>query len=263
MKRLILSLLRQIHVLFRRRALPNRIAIYGHELGPDSREHFKECIAHLISLGYKTVNPRQYAAQEGPKKRLFISFDDNFRDWHDTLEMFDELGATCTFYVTSGVFANRSTIAEQRAFMERIRQPVDRETLTVGQLRDIAKRGHTIGCHTHTHPLLPDLPRDKWDREIAHSKDVLERLIGAEILDFSFPFGMRRDFSHELEAYCGALGFETIATGISGQLYQKSCKPLRIHRTGWKSYISLAENIKNLHLDARIYGALFGRSVIG
>ena len=97
MKRLILSLLRQIHVLFRRRALPDRIAIYGHELGPDSREHFKECIAHLISLGYKTVNPRQYAAQEGPKKRLFISFDDNFRDWHDTLEMFDELGATAPF----------------------------------------------------------------------------------------------------------------------------------------------------------------------
>ncbi len=263
MKQQILKTFRGVHAVFRRRQLPNRIAIYGHELPPEQRQHFAACISHLVSMGYVSVNPREYAAVEGPSKRLFVSFDDNFADWYDSLALFDRLGISCTFYVTSGVFFDRSTRAEQKAFMNQICQPDEKPTLSVTQLKKIVARGHTIGCHTHTHPVLSQLSSERWDREIAHSKRVLERLIDQKIVDFSFPFGMRRDFSSTLSAYCQGLGFQTIATGISGQLYQHSIDPMFVHRTGWKSHLPIAENIKNLQLDARIYGKLFGRSVIG
>jgi len=220
-KQMLLNILRQVHIIFRRSALPERVAIYYHELRPEQLDHFKQGIARLLDEGYEVVNAQQYVADNGPEKRLFISFDDNFRDWHSALGVMDELGVHCTFYVTSGVFADRSTIAEQKTFTNRIQQSDNHETLTVGQLREIADRGHTIGCHTHTHPLLSEMPEERWDREIAHSKDVLERLIDAEVNDFAFPFGMRRDFTSKLETYCLGLGFKTIATGISGQHYHQ------------------------------------------
>ena len=262
-KRLLLNLLRYIHLVCRKSELPDHIAVYFHELEPNQFDGFREGISYLVSRGYTSCAPSEYLASSGPQKRLFISFDDNFKDWHNALDMMDELGVKATFYVTSGVFHDRSTLEEQQTFMERINQPDVKQTLTVQELREISDRGHNIGCHTHTHPVLSQLPEENWEREIAHSKEVLERLINHEVTDFSFPFGMRRDFSPALEDYCRKIGFKSVATGISGQLYTQHPHPFQLHRTGWKFELPLAENIKNLKIDGRLYGTLFGRSVIG
>jgi len=263
MKHILLNILRQLHMLFRKKALPDRIAIYFHELPESYHKKFFDGVKALLDMGYVTVDAQTYVSEDGPSKRLFISFDDNFEDWHKSLDMMDKLGITSTFYVNSGVFQDRSSQAERTEFMRTIKQPEDKNTLTVEQLREIVARGHTIGCHTHRHPHLASLPQEYWDREISHSREVLERLIDKKVTDFSFPFGMRRDFSKELQAYCVSLGFKTIATGISGQLYTKWHNPFELHRTGWKFDLSLQENLKNLTVDGRLYGLIFGRSVIG
>jgi len=263
MKHFLLNALRQLHLIFRKRELPDRVAIYFHELPENYHQKFFQGVKALLDMGYETVDAQTYVGGSGPKKKLFISFDDNFEDWYQSLDMMDELGITSTFYVNSGVFRDRSSQVERVEFMRTIKQPEDKNTLTVDQLREMAARGHTIGCHTHRHPHLASLPEENWDREISHSREVLERLIDGEVTDFSFPFGMRRDFSKDLQTYCIGLGFKTIATGISGQLYTKEHNPFELHRTGWKFDLSLQENLKNLMVDGRIYGNLFGRSVIG
>ena len=262
-KKLLLGGIRAVHSVLRHRELPTRIAIYYHELEKRDRDRFREGLEYLVSQGYVSVDAAGYISEEGPARRLFISFDDNFCDWHEVLDLLDQLDLKATFYVNSGVFHDRSTLAEQRDFMRRISQPEDKRTLTVEELRNISARGHTIGCHTHTHPVLSILPREKWNREIEHSKKVLERLTGKPVLDFSFPYGMRRDFSRKLETYCEGLGFRSIATGISGQLYTEKPNPFQLHRTGWKFELPLSENLKNLSIDGRLYALLFGRSVIG
>jgi len=263
MKQFILSALRQLHMVFRKRELPDRVAIYFHELPGSYHEQFFAGVKALLDMGYVTVDAQTYVGDDGPDKRLFISFDDNFEDWYQSLDMMDKLGITSTFYVNSGVFRDRSSQAERTEFMRTIKQPEDKHTLTVEQLREIVARGHTVGCHTHRHPHLASLPQENWDREISYSRKVLERLIDQKVTDFSFPFGMRRDFSKELQAYCIGLGFKTIATGISGQLYTKKHDPFELHRTGWKFELSLNENLKNLTIDGRLYGSIFGRSVVG
>lgn len=263
MKKIILKLIRQAHLMFRKKELPDRIAIYFHELPENVHEKFFDGVKALLDMGYVTVDAQTYIGDDGPPKRLFISFDDNFQDWYKSLDMMDKLGITSTFYVNSGVFRDRSSQEERNEFMRIIMQPEDKNTLTVKELREIVARGHTIGCHTHRHPHLASLPKEYWDREISHSREVLERLINKKVTDFSFPFGMRRDFSKELQAYCIGLGFKTISTGISGQLYKPEHDPFELHRTGWKFDISLQENIKNLTIDGRLYGSLFGRSVTG
>jgi peptidoglycan/xylan/chitin deacetylase (PgdA/CDA1 family) len=259
-KALTLDLIRETHLQFFSRELPERIAIYFHELERAHMSAFREAMEHFQALGYRTCNAYEFAAQGAGEKLLFISFDDNFRNWHTCLDAIAECGVTCTFYTNTGPFrdvACRTTIED---YFDRIGYAGDRQTLSRAELRAIAEAGHTIGCHTHNHPVLSSLPRSEWDSEILLSKRILEDVVGSAVVDFSYPFGMRRHFSEDLRAYCAEAGFATIATGLSGQHHAPTVDPLNIHRTGWKFELDLEQNVANLKIDARIYGGLFGRS---
>jgi peptidoglycan/xylan/chitin deacetylase (PgdA/CDA1 family) len=51
--------------------------------------------------------------------------------------------------------------------------------------------GHTIGCHTHTHPDLTTLSPEGLAREVVGSKRLLEDVIGREVTAFCYPDGRR------------------------------------------------------------------------
>lgn len=263
MKHALIDTLRAIHLLAAPVELPDRIAIYFHALERAQHTRFAEAISHLLSRGYRTVTPAQYVRSEGPVRRLFVSFDDNFRSWHTALDLFARLGITVTFYTNSHPFRDTATPGEIASYFDRIAHTGEPMTLSTRELRDIHAAGHTIGCHTHTHPRLSDLDRANWAGEIDRSKRVLEDLIGAEICDFSYPFGMRRHFSRALRAHCAAVGFRTIATGIGGLQHQSPIDPLCIHRSGWKLDAPTEHNIEDLRINASVYARLTGRSATG
>ena len=269
MKAQILDLIRHGHLRYAKRDLPSRLAIYFHELETSQWPAFTEALTYFQDQGYRFADPQSFVNGASGEKLLFVSFDDNFRNWHHGLEVMDKCGATCTFYVNSGYFRD---IASQDAisnYFDRIDysgdvdHPGKRQTLSTSELREIAERGHTIGCHTHSHPVLSQTPQASWFDEIVTSNKILEDLVGRKISDFSFPFGMRRHFSSALRFYCATNGFRTIATGISGQQHVTKIDPLQIHRTGWKFELSLEDNIANLQIDSRLYARLSGRSAIG
>ncbi len=56
-------------------------------------------------------------------------------------------------------------------------------------LLDLAKSGHTIGCHTHTHPDLTGLSVAEIEREVNGSKQILEDLLGQRVSAFCYPYG--------------------------------------------------------------------------
>lgn len=262
MKQFVLSTIRKTHLMFRHAELPDRLAIYFHELESHQLSAFRDAIRLLTDMGYRTVSPSEYVATAGYDRRLFISFDDNFKSWHSALDTFENLGAKATFYVNTAPLRDRAETADIDAFFDRIRHQGDRTTLSSDELRDIDRAGHTIGCHTHTHPVLSSLDRGEWAGEISASKAILEQILGHAVTDFSYPFGMRRHFSDALRTYCANLGFKTIATGIPGLLHARN-DALAIHRTGWKFGLELEENLMNLQIDGRLYAAITGRSVIG
>ena len=263
MKAQVLDLLRHSHLLFAKRDLPCRLAIYFHALEKSHLPAFADALSYFKDLGYRFADPQSYAQSVGYEKLLFVSFDDNFKNWHQGLDVMSECGARCTFYVNSAYFRDVATHAAISNYFDRINYIGDRQTLSKTELWEIADRGHTIGCHTHSHPILSQIPKADWHDEIVASKKILEDAVGQAVNDFSFPFGMRRHFSSALRFYCATNGFRTIATGISGQQHTDHIDPLQIHRTGWKFELSLEENIANLQIDSRLYAALSGRSAVG
>ena len=62
----------------------------------------------------------------------------------------------------------------------------------------------TIGAHTLTHPILPELGSDACNREIIESKHACEDLVGATVMGFAYPYG---EFDPKSRAAVVAAGF--------------------------------------------------------
>jgi peptidoglycan/xylan/chitin deacetylase (PgdA/CDA1 family) len=82
---------------------------------------------------------------------------------------------------------------------------VDRgRAMTCGEVRDLVSDGLvTIGAHTVTHPLLPELENAARHHEITKSKSACEALIGAEVASFAYPFGGLDDETCEAVSAAG------------------------------------------------------------
>lgn len=264
LKPLMLKAVAGAHLALSRKSLPDNVAIYFHELEQWQLPRLEEALSWFADEGYRTVDARDFAAQgRAGEKRLFVSFDDNFLGWHRALPLFDRRDARVTFYLNTAPIRDIAEPGAITAFFARICYGGEDATLSRAEIRELHAAGHTIGCHTHSHPMLSALPRGHWDEEILGCKKKLEELIGAPVRDFSFPFGMKRHFSAELRDYCAAAGFETVATGISGMQYASPRDLLDLHRTSWDFSGSLADNLARLRVHAPWYGGVLGRSAVG
>lgn len=258
-----LALLRSTHKTFMMKRLPDRLAIYFHALEPADRPQFRACIAFFASEGYRFVPVSQFVDPDLTGRALFVSFDDNYKNWHDSLEFFADVKVRATFYVNSLPFMDTCAEPERRSYFQRIAYPGPPLSMTTNQLRELAQAGHAIGCHTHSHHNLARLDRSRWQAEILDSRNRLEDLLARPIVDFAYPYGMRRFFSERLRAYCRSLGFETIASAIPGLQHAAPIDPFNIHRTRWNFTSTLEENVEDLRIDGRLFEALTGRSAVG
>lgn len=263
LKAMLFAGIRFAHRALSPRSLEGKISIYFHALDRSKWDQFRACIEHFKGLGYHTVSPPEFVTTNRRERCLFVSFDDNFRDWHAALPLLRSLGIHATFYVNSLPFRDVEDSDTIARYSRRLRLAQDCEPLTRDELRQIRAEGHTIGCHSHSHFVLGRLPRELWDGEIRGSKEILEAILGEEVSDFSWPYGMRRHFSDDLRDYCRSIGFRTITNAISGCQAIAGDDPLDIYRTDWRLDTPLQVNLANLRIDGRLYARITGRSVIG
>ena len=163
-------------------------------------------------------------------------------------------------------FRDRVSETEVRGYLEKLNLSnvvLEQEsTLSTGELREIAAAGHTIGAHTHTHPVLTTLPQEAAREEIRICKEELASVLGRPTEHFAYPFGMRRHFSRSLRTYCRSIGFATIANAIPCMQFARS-RPDSLHRSVWFLEQPLAFNLDNVCIDGRLFASLTGRSAAG
>jgi peptidoglycan/xylan/chitin deacetylase (PgdA/CDA1 family) len=254
-------LLRAGHVALASQTLPERVALYGHSVASRDLGALEACAAYFLAQGYRFCGPGEFLAEAGGK-RVFLSFDDNYRVWLELMEPLGRLGIAVGFYVNTLPMRDGASPAEIAAYYDRICHGGDRTPLSWPELREIKGMGHFVGCHGHAHLPLTQVPMDVALDDIHRGKDLLENHLGQSVVHFSYPFGMRRFFSGSLREACQDLGFETIVTGIPGMQHAGK-DPLNLHRTPWDFGQSLAYNLDNLRVDGRLFQALTGRSAVG
>lgn len=242
-------------------ALPDQIAVYFHGLEFADWEAFSRLVQFFCEeQGYQGTDPLGFVTCSS-QQRLFISFDDNYRSWYEARPLFDRLKIRVTFYVNTLPFGLVEGSPELEDYYRRLRHSGSSRPLTKAALRELHADGHTIGAHTHSHPVLTALPEGEAEREIARSKELLEEILGAPVTHFSYPFGMRRHFNESLRRSCLAQGFATIANAIPGMLHTRQ-RPERIQRSLWRLGQSLEYNLMNLRIDGRWFERVTGRSAV-
>jgi peptidoglycan/xylan/chitin deacetylase (PgdA/CDA1 family) len=226
-------------------------------------QRLDELLCFLRDRGYSFAGPGEFLTAVG--NTCFLSFDDNYRSWLGTLSILDKYQVEATFYVNSWPFRDRVSETEARHYIEKRFAPAaaseQETTLSIAELREIAAAGHTIGCHTHTHPVLTALQEDKAHAEIQICQEEFASILGNRPTHFAIPFGMRRHFSRWLRIYCQSIGFTTIANAIPAMQYARS-RPDSLHRSPYYLEQPLAYNFENVCVDGRLFAFLTGRSAV-
>jgi peptidoglycan/xylan/chitin deacetylase (PgdA/CDA1 family) len=263
LQELIQQCVRAVHRTFLRRPLPGKLSLYLHSTA-GCEQQLEELLCFLGERGYSFAGPGEFLT--ATDNTCFLSFDDNYRSWLRTLPIFEKYQVHATFYINSWPFRDRVSDVDVRRYVQSCNlmnvASEQETTLSTEELREIAAAGHTIGAHTHTHPVLTALPRERAREEIRICKEELTSLLGRAVEHFAYPFGMRRHFSSSLRNYCRSIGFITIANAIPGMQYAHS-RPDSLHRSVWFLEQPLALNLENVCVDGRLFAFLTGRSAVG
>jgi len=164
---------RIVFLMYHEIGLPGRAlsqSAYGYERYVPSLESFrrqmewiKESGWHGLSVGAAIHYP------DGPG--VCITFDDGCEtDLTAAAPVLREFGCNATFYLTAG-FLGRPGF------------------LNASQVRELDTQGFEIGCHSMTHPYIPDLSDTELKHEVVDAKLHIEQIAGHGIEHFSCPGG--------------------------------------------------------------------------
>jgi peptidoglycan/xylan/chitin deacetylase (PgdA/CDA1 family) len=98
--------------------------------------------------------------------------------------------------------------------------------MTREQVAGLSARGHEIGAHTVTHPILPQTPTARVAAELVESRAWLGSATGKEIRGFSYPNG---DHDQRVRDEARKAGFR-YAVSMTPGLNMKGCDLLQLQR---------------------------------
>jgi peptidoglycan/xylan/chitin deacetylase (PgdA/CDA1 family) len=160
-----------------------------------SRERFQAQMSALLERGYSVVTMEEviewsHRGQPIASPAVLLTFDGGYRSQLDNaVPALEALKLPATFFPMSA--------------------GLDDSEISGRALAALAAQGHTIGCHTHTHPDLTMLHPAALEREVADSRRVLEDVVGRPVTAFCYPYGAR---SSRVIAAVRSAGFEVAFT---------------------------------------------------
>ena len=164
-------------------------------------ERFREQVELLRDAGANFVTVGDIASRPVPGHAA-LSFDDGFEDNHSVvLPLLQSLGVPATVYVATGLIGQAHPHMPPESG---VRMMVEDE------LRALAAAGIELGAHTVSHPDLRELPPDEQEREVRESREHVERITGAPVPSFAYPFFFYDDAT---QAAVRAAGMRSAVTG--------------------------------------------------
>ena len=164
-----------------------------------------------------------------PNANIFITFDDGSTDQYKAAEVLDQHKIQGCFFVNTGDRDKRFINA---------RPGTKLSPMTWDQIKDLYRRGHTIGSHTATHPNLSRLQPYEIGQEMQESKKALETLIGDKVEFFAFPYGTLRELGQDALLIAKKY-YDFNFLFVSGKCHFESANRFLITRTGVGSRDSL------------------------
>jgi peptidoglycan/xylan/chitin deacetylase (PgdA/CDA1 family) len=213
-----------------RRGRPGTPILMYHQVGPHRpgsalnrwrvRERdFAWQLDTLLDRGYRGVALRDLFEAPSPGRRpVVLTFDDGYRGI---------LTRALPALLARGFKATVFVVADKPGGVNDWDAETPGETLLSGnEIRELHAGGLEIGSHGATHRALTGLPDGELSREVAGSRETLERLVGAPITSFCYPFG---DFDDRVVEAVRRAGYRAAAV-IRGGISKDLSDPFRLKR---------------------------------
>jgi len=173
-------------------------------------EKFDRQMGYLFNHGYKTVTGEEFITfckgrLPFPERRIILSFDDGYRDnFLYAFPILQKYDFTAIVFLVSGCLGSTSEWDKGGP------EPL----LSWKEIEEMQQGGVEFGSHSHTHRLLPSLPREEIRQEISRSKGIIEDRLSRPVDFFSYPWGK---FNLELENIVRNCGYKAAFSTLPGK----------------------------------------------
>jgi peptidoglycan/xylan/chitin deacetylase (PgdA/CDA1 family) len=196
---------------------------FGLSVTPDN---FAAQMAYLHSVGAHTVTLAQVMSSLNggralPPHSVVLTFDDGHDDFAtEATPIMKRYGFVGTDFVVPGFLGHASY-------------------MTQAQVREVDAEGMVIGAHTVHHVALATVSLPIAQAEIVGSKQLLQQLLGHQVVDFAYPYG---SYDAAVGNLVRAAGFRDAVTTYAGDV-QYAARPFvldRIRVSGGEGLASFA-----------------------
>ena len=182
--------------------------LYYHGVKADCRSGFARQMEFLRRKAL--VVPASY---RGPlpsaRKCVAITFDDAFRSVaENALPELSKHSFHATIFVPVGWLGQTPGWTMEPAEPGSVDVPELSEiVMSAEQLSGLSHTLVSLGSHTLSHPLLPEMEPERAREEVERSRALLAEVSGRDVLEFAFPYGAHNEAT---VAMCRAALYETL-----------------------------------------------------
>jgi len=165
-------------------------------------------IKFLLKRGYTPITFRDLLRSETPKKPIFLTFDGGYDDNHrNLLYLLQQFRIKATVFVIGDRSLAKNTWEIQEG------EPEAR-FMTNAQLIECHRSGLIeIGSQGMRYTHLPRIAPEELEEEMTLSKHNIEKVLDAEVLSFSYPYG---DFGNREVEAARTAGYKFAVGGTGG-----------------------------------------------
>ncbi|NLC59474.1 MAG: polysaccharide deacetylase family protein [Armatimonadetes bacterium] len=148
-----------------------------------------------------------------PRRPVAITFDDGYAETYRlAVPVLERFGFPATFFLVSDHLGGRTS-------WESSTRDAGHRVLGWEEARSLVRRGFTVGSHTRSHPVLPQLDDARLYEELAGSRQVLEARLGVPVRLLAYP---RNRCDARCQAAARDAGYRGACAG-DGQAYHPFC----------------------------------------
>src|SRR3989344_495152 len=149
-----------------------------------------------------------------------ITFDDGYADnLYNALPILEKHGIPATIFITTGKIGDDAPFYWEGDYPEKDRgRCLNQEELN----RLSSSKFIEIGAHTVSHPRLSRISIEEQAKEIAESRQTLNRLLNMPINSFAYPFGGKGTFNEATMTLVRKNGFNYACANIHKRVTKKT-----------------------------------------
>lgn len=171
-----------------------------------TQEAFARQLGLLRRLGYRGATFSEATSAPPGRRTVAVTFDDAYRSVAERARpVLDDLGWPATVFAPTDHIGTGRPMAWD-GIEQWLGGPHEDGLLPMGwdDLRALADAGWEVGSHTCSHPHLTKLDDAALERELAGSREVLERELAAPCPAIAYPYG---DVDDRVVAATGRAGY--------------------------------------------------------